>query len=281
MPSTICSVRRWWSSRSAKLFFLIAAGTVVPLLGCDVPAATFEPIFLDGRAVAPSGDSLFAVVERDAGAVVVYGPLGRVRDTIGIGVLQNPGRIQAEGGDWYVSDVVDGDPVIVVFRHDGSVERRIPLAGYTNRAHQFAVLPDGGVVVEGLDGRLVTLRGDSVETFAAVEIGNRPSLILGVDGGVLHAIPDKTITLYNGFGHIRWRVEWPWAETAFVSDIGQDSRGRIHIIAGVAQSNTFIAYSMTPASGEVVRWSEPSTEGSFLVDRLGKIVEARGRWAGD
>ena len=281
MPSTICSLRRCWSSRSAKLFFLFAAGTVAPLLGCDVPAATFEPIFLDGRAVAPSGDSLFAVVARDAGAIVVYGPLGHVRDTIGIGVLQNPGRIQAVGSDWYVSDVVDGDPLIVVFGHDGGVARRISLAGQTNRAHQFAVLPDNGVVVEGPDGRLVTVRGDSVETFAAVELGNRPSLIIGVDGGVLHAIPDKTITLYNGFGHIRWRVEWPWAETAFVSDIGQDSRGRIHLIAGVAQSNTFIAYSMTPGSGEVVRWSEPSAEGSFLVDRLGKIVEARGRWAGD
>ena len=285
MPSTICSVRRWWSSRSAEHHgrlrpILLAVGVVALLTGCDAPAPTFEPIFLGGRAVAPSGDSLFAVTVRDAQAVVVYDALGRVRDTLGMGLLHNPGRLQAVGADWYVSDADSGAPSIVVLAHDGSLVRRISLEGRTNRAHQFAVLPDGGIVVEGLDGRLVTIRGDSVETFAVVELGNRPSLIVGASGGVLHAIPDKTITLYNGFGHIRWRTDWPWAETAFVSDIGEDSRGRIHVIAGVAQSDTFIAYSMTPGGGEVVRWSEPAVEGSFLVSRLGEIVEARGRWAG-
>jgi hypothetical protein len=94
----------------------------------------------------------------------------------------------------------------------------------------------------------------------------------------VHAIPDQTITLYNAFGNIRWRVEWPWAETAFVSDLGEDSRGRIQVIAGVAADNTFIAFSMTPATGEVVRWSEPEPIGSFVADRLGEVRAATGRW---
>jgi len=255
------------------------AGVLALFLGCAAPASTFEPIFLSGRAVEPDGDSLFAVTARDAGALVVYDRAGNLRDTLGRGILHNPDHVQIVGDRWYVSDVQDGKPEVVVLDRAGTLQRRIPLGDVATQSHQFAVLPDGAIVVEGHEGRLVAVRGDSVTTFAVVEVGNRPSLMLGAGGGVLHAIPDKTITLYNGFGHIRWRVEWPWAQTAFVSDVGEDSRGRIHFIAGVTQDNTFIAYSMTPGTGEVVRWSEPQRVGSFVVDRLGEIREATGRWA--
>jgi hypothetical protein len=254
------------------------AGAVALLTACDAPAPTFEPIFLSGRAVEPDGDSLFAVTARDAGALVVYDRVGRLRDTLGLGILHNPDHVQVVDDGWYVSDVDDGRPAVVVLARDGTLRRRVSLDGIASHAHQFAVLPDGAIVVEGSAGRLVALRGDSVTPFAVVEVGRRPSLILGAGGGVLHAIPDQTITLYNAFGNIRWRVEWPWAETAYVSDIGEDSRGRIHVIAGVTADDTFIAYSMTPGTGEVVRWSEPQREGSFVADRLGEVRAASGRW---
>jgi hypothetical protein len=245
-----------------------------------VPAATFTPVFLDGRGVEPDGDSVLAVTARDVGALVIYDRDGRVLDTLGRGVLRNPDHVETQNGIWYVSDLVDGRPEIVALARDGSLVRRVSVAGIAVQPHQFAVLPDGGIVVEAAGGRLVTLRGDSVSTFAVVEVGSRPSLLLGAGGGVLHAIPDQTITLYNGFGNIRWRVEWPWAETAFVSAITEDARGRLHYLAGVEQDDTFLAFSMTPGTGEVVWWSEPQTEASFVVDRLGELSPARGRWAG-
>lgn len=257
----------------------LAAAVAALLPGCDLPAPVVEPIFLAGRAVEPDGDSLLAVVARNAGAVVLYDRTGRVRDTLGLGVLENPGQVQMQGDAWYVSDLEAGKPVIVVLGRDGAPSRRVSLAGTATQPHQFAVLPDGGIVVEGTEGRLLVVRGDSVATFAVVEVGTRPSLVLGTGGGVLHAIPDQTITLYNGFGNIRWRVEWPWAQTAFVSAIGEDTRGRIHFLAGVERDNTFIAYSMTPGTGEVVWWSEPQAEASFVVDGLGKLTPAKGRWA--
>jgi hypothetical protein len=229
----------------------------------------------------PAGDSMFAVTSAQAGGIVLYDRRGDVRDTLGVGILHNPDHLQLVGDAWYVSDVEQGHPVIVVLGTDGALRRRIDLEGLTNQPHQFAVLPDGGIVVESPDARLVTLRGDSVTTFAPVEVGTRPSLLLGAGGGVLHAVPDKQITLYNGFGHIRWRIEWPWAETAFVSDLSEDARGRLHVIAGVPQDNTFIAYTLALGTGEVVRWSVPATEGSFVVDRLGEVVPAAGgRWSG-
>jgi hypothetical protein len=235
-------------------------------------------VFLAGRTVEPDGDSAFAVAARDAGAVVIYDRSGRVRDTLGIGILHNPDHVESQGGTWYVSDLDDGQPAVAVLGRDGALIRRVPLAGVAAQPHQFAVLPDGGIVVEAMGGQLVLLRGDSVATFAVVESGIRPSLLRGAGGGVLHAIPDQTITLYNAFGNIRWRVEWPWAETAFVSGISEDSRGRLHYLAGVAQDNTFIAYSMTSGTGEIVWWSEPQTEASFIVGRLGEPTPARGRW---
>jgi hypothetical protein len=277
--STICSPRpSWrfsWGSRT------LGAGALALLLGCRAPVTTYEPIFLAGRAVAPAGDSFFAVTSRQAGAVLRYDRLGRLVDTLGAGVLRNPDHLQAVGDTWFVSDLRVGRPVVVVVGPDGAVARTVDLGDVAAHAHQFAILPDGAIVVETKDGRLVALRGDSAATFAAVEIGPRPSLLLGAGGGVLHAVPDRHITLYNGFGNIRWRIEWPWASTAYISDVGQDSRGRIHAIAGVEASNTFIAYTFEEGTGEIIRWSEETREGSFLVDRLGEIVPAEGRWSGN
>lgn len=263
---------------AARFAYVLLAGAAALLAGCDAPAA-IEPIFLGGRAVEPDGDSLFAVTARDAGALVIYESSGRVRDTLGLGILQNPVHVQLLGDAWYVSDLENGAASVVVIGRDGTLRRRVSLAGIATQPHQFAALADGTIVVEGTGGRLVVVREDSVSTFAVVEIGRRPSLVTGARGGVLHAIPDQTITLYNGFGNIRWRAEWPWAESAFVTAIGEDSRGRIHFIAGVARDNTFVAYSMTPGTGEVVWWSEPQPGASFVVSRLGKLAPAESPWA--
>jgi hypothetical protein len=272
--STICWARRSWpfSWGRARL-----AGGLALILGCGAPA-TYEPIFLAGRAVVPAGDSLYAVTSREAAALLIYDRAGRPVDTLGRGVLRNPDHVQPLNGAWYVSDMADGRPVIVVLRADGALERTIPLGEITPHAHQFAVLPDGAIVVETRDGRLAALRGDSTATFAAVVIGPRPSLLLGAGGGVLHAIPDRHITLYNGFGNIRWRIEWPWAPTAYISDVSRDSRGRIHAIAGVEATETFIAYTFEEGTGEIIRWSEETAEGSFVVDIRGEIRPAGGRW---
>jgi hypothetical protein len=149
----------------------------------------------------------------------------------------------------------------------------------TAQVHQFAVLPDSAIVVMSRDGRLVALRGDSVTTFAAVEIGTRPSLVVAAGGGLVHAVPETHVTSYNGFGNIRWRIDWPWDTTAYLIDLAWDRRGRIHALAGVETDETFIAYTFDPAVGEIIRWSVYATEGSFLVDRLGEIVPAEGRWS--
>jgi hypothetical protein len=279
MPSLRTSTISWGrlcSSFGSNRALL--AGALALLAGCDAPAGTYDPIFLAGRAVVPAGDSLVAVTSREAAAIVVYDRAGRVVDTLGRGVLQSPDQLQIVGDDWYVSDLRDGRPVVVVLARDGAVRRTVPVGDIAAHAHQFAVLPDGALVVESRDGRLVTLRGDSVATFAAVEIGPRPSLLLGAGGGVLHAVPDRHITLYNGFGNIRWRIEWPWAATAYIGDLSQDRRSRIHALAGVEATNTFIAYTFEEGTGEIIRWSDETAEGSFVVDRLGEIVPAEGRW---
>jgi len=283
-PSTISWHRRSSCSRSAdrptarRRVLLLTAGIVALLPGCDAPAATQAPVFLAGRAVEPDGDSLLLVTARESSAVLVYDRFGAIQDTLGLGILRNPDHVEMQGDTIYVSDLADGRPEVVKLGRDGALLGRVALAGIAVQPHQFAALPDGGIVVEAAGGRLVTLRGDSVSTFAVVEVGSRPSLIIGAGGGVLHAIPDQTITLYNAFGNIRWRVEWPWAETAFVTAVSEDARGRIHWLAGVESDNTFIAYSMTPGTGEVVWWSEPQREASFVVDRLGELSPAEGRW---
>lgn len=231
-----------------------------------------QPIFLDGRAVAAVGDTL--AFTRSGASFVVLAPASRPHqpaDTLGRGELHSPLHTQFTGNHWYVSDIENGRPSIAVFGPDHRFQRRIDLTRVDAAPHQFAVLPDGRIVVEGPDGRLLVLQGDSVTTFVDVEGGSRSGLLTGASGGVVHALSGKHLTLYNQFGHIRWRIDWPWRETAFVTDLTVDANGRIHIIAGVPSDRTFIVYSLSSTTGEVVRWSVPGPFASFLVDYYGEI----------
>jgi hypothetical protein len=151
------------------------------------------------------------------------------------------------------------------------MERRLDLSRFSAVPHQFAVLPDGRIIIETTEGRLLALRGDGVETFVDVRGGSRPGLLVAAAGGAVQALPGKHITLYNEFGHIRWRIDWPWLETAFVTDLTVDAQGRIHVIAGIPSEKNFVVYSLASVSGDVVRWSTPGPSASFAVDYLGEI----------
>jgi hypothetical protein len=192
-------------------------------------------------------------------------------DTLGRGVLHSPLHIQPVGNRWYVSDVQDGRASLVIFAPDGRMERRLDLARFGAVPHQFAVLPDGRMVIETTEGRLLALTGDSVSTFVDVRGGSRPGLLVAASGGAVQALPGKHITLYNEFGHIRWRIDWPWRETAYVNDLTVDAQGRIHVIAGIPAEKNFVVYSLAAVTGEVVRWSTPGPFASFAVDYLGEI----------
>lgn len=195
---------------------------------------------------------------------------GEVRE-LGAGILHSPWHIQWSNGEWYVSDIEDGKPSVVVLSQTGELRRRIALERYTITPHQFAVLPDGRIVVEAPDARLLAVAGDSSSVFTVTERAAKTGLLVAASGGVLHAVPDRYITLYNQFGHIRWRLEWPWARTAYVTEIAIDPQSRIHVLAGVPNDGTFIVYSLSNLTGEVVIWSLPSRKPTFIVDRLGQI----------
>jgi hypothetical protein len=171
-----------------------------------------------------------------------------------------------------VSDVIDGESWIVVFDPQWEVEDRIRLDTIATAPHQFAVLPDGRIVVEAPDSRLVAIEGDSITTFALTDSSPRTGLILGALGGVLHAVQDREITLYNEAGNIRWRLQWPWEQEAFVADLALDAQGRMHVLAGREGSNQFYAYSLDRNTGQVIRWSVlPGTSATFVIDRMGEI----------
>ncbi len=241
-------------------------------LACSSPSRSLGLIYLNGRAVEPVGDSILAMTSEGALGLVLYDLRSDVADTIGTDALRHPLQVQQQGGRWYVSDLGDaGQPEIVVLSWDGTLERRIDLAGISSIPHQFAVLPDGRIVVESADDQLVVLEGDSSATFALVEVGMRPSLIAGAAGGVLHAVPGAHVTLYNEFGNIRWRMNWPWAETAFLTDIAIDRHGRIHVIAGVPRDETFIVYTMGRLDGDILQWSRPGPYATFTVERNGNF----------
>ena len=182
----------------------------VACAACETRFDNAELIFVDGRAVAPALDSVYAFTALGQPGVLLHYRHTDGLDTLGAEELSSPIHTQWMDGSWYVSDVVDGRPSVVVFNSDGAVTRRVDLDGIATTAHQFAVLPDGRIVVESGDGRLVAIDGDSVTTFALAETGLRTGLIVAARGGVLHAIADRTVTLYNGQGNIRWRIEWPW-----------------------------------------------------------------------
>jgi hypothetical protein len=232
-----------------------------------------QPIFLDGRAVAAVGDTQLAFTRSGLPIVLLASPRrpAQVTDSLGKGELHSPLQMQFAAGRWYVSDIENGRPSIAVFAQHGRLERRIDLARLAAVPHQFGVLPDGRIIVEGLDGRLLALTGDSTTTFVDVRAGTRSGLLTAASGGVVHAMPGKHITLYNQFGHIRWRIDWPWRETAFATDLTVDANGRIHLLAGVPSDKTFIVYTLSSTTGEVVRWSVPGPSASFVVDHYGEI----------
>ena len=264
--------------RSPVLPGLIVA---LALAACEPQESELELIFVDGRAVAPALDSVFAITALGVRGVLLHNRHGATLDTLGAEELASPAHTQWMDGRWYVSDVRDGAPAIVVFGPDGSVEQSIDLRGIATAPHQFAVLEGGHIVVEGPDNRLVQLDGDSATTFALFEGSSRTGLLVGALGGVLHAVPGKTIALYNGLGNIRWRLEWPWADNLYAADLAVDAQGRAYILAGVQQENVFIVFGFSPVTGEVIRWSEEGPLATFVVRRLGEIrADSAEKWVG-
>jgi hypothetical protein len=245
------------------------AGT---LAACGPSFPPPQLIFVDGRPVTAVGDSLLAFTRSGLPVVLLAQRNSLQTDTLGAGILHSPRHIQYSGGRWYVSDIEEGHPSLVVFTRSGRVERRLDIGRVGAVPHQFAVLPDGRVIVEGPQGQLLALHGDSVTTFVNAQGGSKSGLLVGASGGVLQALPDKDITLYNAFGHMRWRLNWPWRETAVVTDLDVDANGRIHVIAGIPSQGNFVVYSLSPSTGEVVRWSTPGPYASFSVDHYGEIL---------
>ena len=270
-----------------KVVRLMSVGTLVGVLsatGCD-DRGNDAIVFFAGRAVETIGDSILAVTSSSDNALLVLDLNTNAIDTIGRGIIHSPFHVQFLDGRWYVSDVRDSKPAVRVFSRatDGEwvLVRDIDLTDHTLVPHQFAVLPDGRVVVEANDDRLIAVSEDSVTTFALTESGPRPSIIVAARGGVLHAVPDRYITLYNGFGNIRWRTEWPWSSDAFVTDIAIDQRSRIHVLAGIPKvgEGLFRVYSLVGETGEVVWWSDPGERATFSVNFFGDVTaDDTGRW---
>jgi len=249
-----------------------AAGAVlcIALAACANQPLAVEPVFVEGRAVSAAGDSLLALTVSGRRGILVRRRSGRPQE-LGAAVLHSPRQVQWWNGEWYASDVENGRPSVVVLTPDGKLKRRIALDRVSDTPHQFAVLADGRLVVEGPAGTLLAMDGDTATTFAVTRQAAKTGLLVAAAGGVLHAIPGRYLTLYNQFGHIRWRLDWPWAGTAFVTDLAVDAHGRIHAIAGVPRDSSFLVYTLSSQTGEVVRWSNPERRATFSVDRLGNI----------
>jgi hypothetical protein len=252
--------------RSSVLVALLAG---VLLQACDAPSQA-ELIFLDGRAVAPAGDSILAISRPTLPGVLVFNRHSGRTDTLGTDELVSPTHLQWHDGRLYVSDARDGRAWIVIFGARGQVEQRIDVDSITAVQHQFAVLPDGRMVLETRDDQLVALHADSISTFALIESSPRTGLLGAVQGGVLHLVPHRTVTLYNEMGKIRWRVEWEWADNVFITDISVDSRGRPNILAGREGYDGFMVFGFSPFTGEVVRWQE-GPNATFSIGAYGDI----------
>ncbi|MBI4499805.1 MAG: hypothetical protein HY700_01465 [Gemmatimonadetes bacterium] len=249
------------------------------MAACGTSGQGVDPIFLEGRAVAAAGDSLIAFTRAGHPGILLRNRGTGRSVELGADPVHSPSHVQWMNGEWFVSDIENGKPAVVVLGPAGELRRRLSLERFTQTPHQFAVLPDGRIVVESPDGTLVTANGDSAPVFAMTERGSKTGLLLGASGGVLHAVPDRYITLYNEFGHLRWRLDWPWARTAFVTEITTDPQGRIHVLAGVPSDSSFIVYSLSSQTGEVVTWSKPAREPTFVVDRLGGLkADDAGKW---
>jgi hypothetical protein len=227
-------------------------------------------MFIDGRATAPAGDSLLAFSAQGLTGVLVYDRRNGNLDTLGAGELVSATHVQWVHDRWYVSDVRDGRPWIIIFSPTGTVLERIAVDRLSEPAHQFAVLPDGAIVLESPDDRLIALGDDSSGTFALVEASPRAGMLIAARGGVLHVVPDRAMTLYNALGKVRWRTEWPWKPGTFVTDLSVDSQGRPHLLAGREDSPAFVVFGLDPLTGEVLRWMEGPVA-TFAIRRHGDI----------
>jgi hypothetical protein len=258
------------------LFSLVAAAS------CGNPTAQRNLIFVDGRGVAAIGDSMLGITRQGEAAILVRERRTGATYARGSQALTSPHHVQELDGRWYVSDTHDGQDRIVVFDAEWEIVNRIRTDTLGATPHQFAVLPDGRIVLEGGDARLFVMGDDSIETFALFEPSQRTGFLSAASGGVLHAVPDRDVTLYNQNGNIRWRLPWQWEENAYLADLSIDARGRIHLLFGVADEGTFVCFSLSTPTGEVLWWSEPGPTSTFSVERLGKIhPDDVGRWIGD
>lgn len=213
---------------------------------------------------------MLAVTRADLKGLLLRDRRTGALDTITVESLESAHHIQYMNGSWYVSDVENGKAAILQIAPDGGLERRIPVDELDAAPHQFAVLPDGRIVVES-GGELKALSDSTVTTFAIVERSTRSGLLIGTKGGVLHAVHGHSITLYNAHGNIRWRLRWPWRDEAFVSDVAVDARERIYLLAGEEGRDGFVVFNLSPTNGEVVDWSEFAPYATFVVTRLGRI----------
>lgn len=254
---------------------LLLGGPLVTALAmaCGSPSDSGDLIFVDGRAVTAGGDSVLAITRQGQSAISLRDRRTGAVYTRGGASLRSPHHVQELGGMWYVSDVDDRGAWVVTFDAQWEVVDRRRVDTLATAPHQFAVLPDGRIVVEGKNARLVAIQGDSVLTFALFDPATRTGLLVAAQGGVIHAVPDRYITLYNANGNIRWRLPWQWHDEVFVSDLAVDPQGRIHVLAseGGARSR-FVCFTLSQTTGEVVRWSEPGSAATFLATRLGEIV---------
>ena len=254
---------------------------ILVLVGCSDLTLTDDLIFVDGRAVAFAGDTLLAFTQQGSNEIFV-----RDRRTGQVGAhagdnLTSPNHIQEFEGQWYVSDVIDGAAVIAVFSDRWEFTELINIDSVASVPHQFAILPNGAIVVESVDGRLLSIFSDSITTFAVVESSTRNGMLVAAQGGVIHTVPGKTFTLYNERGNVRWRQSWPWHEGAYVTDLSVDANGRVHVLVGEEGTNAFYAFTLSPITGEAVRWSAASSTATFVVARLGEIKpDSASRWLG-
>jgi hypothetical protein len=248
----------------------ILACLALIVASCGTPGPDLDPVFVDGRAVASSGDSVLAITATGTPGVVLYDRRSGARTAIGTERLASPAHVQWNDGRWYVSDVAEGRAAVVVLDAGGTPIDRVELGSLAAVAHQFAVLPDGQIVVETADDRLVAVSADSVTTFALIDESPKTGMLLAVRGGVLHVVPHRTLTLYNGLGKIRWRIEWPWVDTLFLTDIAVDSHGRPMILAGHEGREGFVVFGLDANTGEVIIWMEGPTA-TFSVRKYGDI----------
>lgn len=249
------------------------------MAGCGAPSSSRELVFVDGRAVASAGDSVLAITRQGHASLLLRDRATGAVFTRGEHVLHSPFHVQEMNGRWYVSDVVNDEEWIIVFDAQWEVVERVRIDTLARAPHQFAVLPDGRIVLEVGDARLAALEEGSVTTFTEFQPGPRTGFLVAASGGVLHAVPDVSVTLYNAQGNVRWRHPWDWREDVYVSDLAVDAGGRMHMLVGESTRNTFVCFSFAQATGEVLRWSEPGPLATFSIDRMGEILpDSIGRW---